>query len=700
MEESEKGPGLSAKEIESIADRLNSGQYLPEYLRSRLFQTQQEAELGYAAKVPRSRVLSETMAVPLQTMKRFGEPADGWTNKLIFGDNLQVLKELLEMKARGELVNADGSHGVRLCYIDPPFATKREFQGSKGQAAYRDKVEGATFVEFLRKRLVLIYELLADDGSLYLHLDTKKVHYLKVVLDEIFRGDNFIGEIVWKRVAGHGDAKRWSPVHEAILCYTKTASFVWNAPKVPLTEEYTGSKYVHDDGDGRGLYRLDNLTSPNPRPNMTYEWQGFEPPPKGWRYSRSTMDALDADGRIHKPNDKSKRPQLRRYLEESEGRAVDDVWTDIPPVNSQAIERLGYPTQKPLALLERIIDSSSNPGDLVLDGFVGSGTTAMAAEQLGRRWIGIDSGKLAIYTTQGRLLKDAGQGEGAPTLATAAAFDVCSAGLYDNTLLEQLQPDEYKAFALELFGCRPDEQVINGIEMAGKRSSDPVHVFPYTDTDADMGRDYIASLEARLRELHSGPCYVIAPASRCDPGLFEDVIDVGSITFFILRIPYSVIEALHQRRFEKLRQPTGAKAINDPIDAFGFDFVRVPEVAASYKMAPNLLVAEVRSFFRGNLDPDDRDLAENAGRDDLAMVMLDRDWDGEVFQISDYWFGEALEKSAWKFSMPLAECGESVLVIYIDTHGNERREAIDLDALREKSAPKKKSKPKSAAKNA
>lgn len=697
MEESENGPGLDADEIAEVAKRLSAGQYLPEYLRDRLFQTQQEAELGYAAKVPRSRVLSETMAVPLQVMKRFGEPSGDWTNKLIFGDNLQVLKELLEMKGRGELVNSDGSHGVRLCYIDPPFATKREFQGSKGQAAYRDKVEGAAFVEFLRKRLILIYELLADDGTLYLHLDTKNVHYMKVVLDETFRRDNFIGEIVWKRVAGHGDAQRWSPVHETILCYTKSASFVWNAPKIPLTAEYTGVKYVHDDGDGRGLYRLDNLTSPNPRPNMTYEWQGFEPPAKGWRYSRATMDALDADGRIHKPDDRGKRPQLKRYLEESEGRAVDDVWTDIPPVNSQAIERLGYPTQKPLALLERIIDASSNPGDLVLDGFVGSGTTAMAAEQLGRRWIGIDSGKLAIYATQGRLLKEAGQGESAPSLSTTAAFDVCAAGLYDNTLLEQLPPDEYTAFALELFGCRPETHAVGGIEMAGTRSGDPVHVFPYTETDADMGHEYFESLEERLRDLHSGPFYVIAPASRCDPGLFADVVDVGAITFFILRIPYSVIEALHQRHFETLRQPTEASAINDPIDAFGFNFVRPPEVVASHKNVRDSLTVEIKSFFRGGLDPDDRDSVENAGRGDLAMVMVDRNWDGAIFQISDYWFGDALADTGWMLSLPLSECGTRVLVIYIDTHGNERRESLDVAALRKRPAKKKASAAKSGA---
>ncbi len=175
-------------------------------------------------------------------------------------------------------------------------------------------------------------------------------------------------------------------------------------PREPLDEGYASSKYVNDDGDGRGPYMLDNVTSPNPRRNMTYEWQGFAPPAKGWRYSVATMNELDADGRIYKPADKTKRPRLKRYLEENQGHVVDDVWDDIPPVNSQTVERSGYDTQKPLVLLERIIEASSNPGDVVADVFCGSGTTVVAAERLDRRWVGCDLGRFAIHTTRKRLL--------------------------------------------------------------------------------------------------------------------------------------------------------------------------------------------------------------------------------------------------------------------------------------------------------
>jgi len=289
--------------------------------------------------------------------------------------------------------------------------------------AYRDTWSGgrASYLRVMYERLVLMHELLTGDGSLYLHCAPNVSHYLKVLCDEIFGVENFRAEIVWKRVSGHGDAKKWSPVHEVILHYSKGARFVWNPPREPLSDAYAGTKYVHDDDDGRGVYRLDNLTSPNPRPNMTYEWQGFPPPPKGWRYSRETMAELDADGRIHKPADKTKRPQLKRYLAQNEGHLVDDVWDDIPPVNSQAVERTGYGTQKPLALLQRIIEASSNPGDLVADVFCGSGTTLVAAEQLGRRWIGCDLGRFAVHTTRKRLLR----------IPDSRPFDIKNLGAYE-----------------------------------------------------------------------------------------------------------------------------------------------------------------------------------------------------------------------------------------------------------------------------
>ncbi|MGH2868282.1 MAG: site-specific DNA-methyltransferase [Solirubrobacteraceae bacterium] len=386
----------------------------------------------------------ERLSLPFQTVERINESRatrerdsgslfaarsgdDGIRNQLIWGDNKLVMSSLL----------AEFAGQVRLIYIDPPFDTGTDFSFRVGvgdgtltkspsvleEHAYRDTWSRgrASYLRVMYERLVLIHELLTADGSLYLHCAPNVSHYLKVLCDEIFGGENFRAEIAWKRVSGHGDARKWSPVHEVILHYSKGASFVWNPPREPLDERYISDKYNRDDGDGRGPYQLDNLTSPNPRPNMTYEWEGFAPPAKGWRYSLATMTELDADGRIYKPSDKTKRPRLKRYLEESEGHLVDDVWDDIPPVNSQAVERTGYETQKPLALLERIIEASSDAGDLVADVFCGSGTTLVAAEQLGRRWIGCDLGRFAVHTTRKRILR----------IPDSRPFDIKNLGMYE-----------------------------------------------------------------------------------------------------------------------------------------------------------------------------------------------------------------------------------------------------------------------------
>jgi adenine-specific DNA-methyltransferase len=300
----------------------------------------------------------------------------------------------------------------------------------------------------------LLSELLSPTGSLYVHLDWHVASYVRAVLDEVFGAVNFQNEIVWKRTTAHGDSHTWSHVTDMILFYTKSSNFTWNTPYGEHNEEYLDSKYTHDDGDGR-LYQLDNLTSPNPRPNMTYEWKGYAPPAFGWRYSTETMAKLDAEGRIWYPDDKSKRPRLKRYLDESKGRLIDNLWLDIPPVNSQAEDRTGYRTQKPDALLERIIETSSNADDLVFDCFVGSGTTAVVAEKLGRRWIGCDMGRFAVHTTRKRLL----------AIPNVRRFVVQNLGKYERQLWQEAEFGEsaasrtaaYRRFILDLYHAKPIE---------------------------------------------------------------------------------------------------------------------------------------------------------------------------------------------------------------------------------------------------
>jgi site-specific DNA-methyltransferase (adenine-specific) len=360
-------------------------------------------------------------------------------NKLLYGDNLYYLRELER-------------ETVDLIYLDPPFNSKSNYnllyrtpQGDAVQAqttAFRDtwwwdtpaarafddvvasgsaaapimvalksylgESDLMAYLAMMAVRLIEMRRLLKPTGSLYLHCDPTASHYLKLLLDGIFGFEKFQNEIIWKRTTTHSDSKTWSRVADTILFYTKGKDFTWTTPREAHSDEYIATKYNHDDGDGR-KYMLDNMTSPNPRPNMMYEWRGFPFPAKGWRYSKETMAKLDKVGRVWYPTDKegehdtTKRPRLKRYLAEQEGGVMGTIWNDIYPVNSQAKERMGYPTQKPVALLERILAASSKPGQVVLDPFCGCGTTIEAAQRLGRQWIGMDVTHHAIDVIEGRL---------------------------------------------------------------------------------------------------------------------------------------------------------------------------------------------------------------------------------------------------------------------------------------------------------
>lgn len=419
------------------------------------------------------------------------------TNVLYYGDNLDILRRYVP----------DGS--VDLVYLDPPFNSNRAYNvifkdesgrksdaqivafedtwhwGPAAEAAYAYLTNTArhggrvpdavsTVIAGLRagigtnqltaylvemaSRLVELRRALKVTGSLYLHCDPTASHYLKVVLDAVFGPVNFRSDITWQRTNVHSDSKSWSAVTDTLLYYVKDARqpFTWNPIHASNAEEHVKTKYRHRDADGR-LYMLSDMTSPNPRPNMMYEWKGHASPPLGWRYERATMERLDREGLIWYPNSKSKRPRLKRHLDESEGRLLTNVWTDIDPINSQAKERLGYPTQKPVALLDRIVSASSNPGDVVLDPFCGCGTALIASHALGRKWIGVDITYLSIAVMRARLKDSFGLAEvevvGQPTeVASARELAEAPHGRY-----------QFQWWALGLVDAKP----LGGVEKKG-----------------------------------------------------------------------------------------------------------------------------------------------------------------------------------------------------------------------------------------
>ena len=361
-------------------------------------------------------------------------------NHLYYGDNLAVLRESI------------AAESVDLIYLDPPFNSKRDynllFKSPKGHESeaqieafedtwhwneqaerefdellHQPNTDVAAMMQALRgflgendlmayltmmaNRLLELHRVLKPTGSLYLHCDPTASHYLKIVLDGVFGKEQFRNEIVWKRTSTHSSAKRCGPVHDVIFFYTRTDDYLWN----PQYDDHrTDDTLRHDlsvDEQGR-KYRLSDLTGAGTRKGSSGQpWRGFSPTDRGrhWITTIEKLDVMAAGGSIRFSND-GKWPRQIKFQDESLGRAIGDVWDNIGPINSAAAERLGYPTQKPLALLERIISESSNEGDVVLDPFCGCGTAVHAAQKLGRKWIGIDITHLAISLIEKRL-KDA-----------------------------------------------------------------------------------------------------------------------------------------------------------------------------------------------------------------------------------------------------------------------------------------------------
>ncbi len=360
-------------------------------------------------------------------------------NTLFYGDNLPILRDYIP------------DESVDLIYLDPPFNSRRTYNvlfkdesglDSEAQiAAFEDtwhwtrqteetyhelvtqapdrvsKMIGAlrdfigenqmmAYLVMMAARLLELHRVLKPTGSLYLHCDPTASHYLKTMMDTIFGPENFRNEIIWQRTLAKGLMSRRLPNnHDILLCYQKSEAATWNNDKMFIPydpndlSERTANKYRYRDEDGR-LYRLDNLVNPNPdRPNLEYEFLGVR---RVWRWTKERMQAAYESGLVVQTKPGAV-PQLKRYLDEQRGLPIGDVWVDIPPINSQAKERLGYPTQKPLDLLERIIEASSNKGDWVLDPFCGCGTTIAAAQKLDRRWIGIDISHLAMALQKYRL---------------------------------------------------------------------------------------------------------------------------------------------------------------------------------------------------------------------------------------------------------------------------------------------------------
>jgi len=417
-------------------------------------------------------------------------PAD---NLLYYGDNLDVLRRHV----------ADES--VDLVYLDPPFKSDqsynvlfREQDGSRSEAqikafddtwqwdrgaaaAYHETVEAGgkvseamqafrlflgdsdmlAYLAMMAPRLLELRRVLRDSGSLYLHCDPTASHYLKLLLDAVFGPERFINEIIWKRYGAHNDSRTYGRVHDVLLFYSASNVRTFNKQHEPYSEEYVAERFRFSDPDGR-RWAEQNLASPNPRPNLTYPFTAkngvtYAPPVNGWKYSKERMTELDKASRLHYPTKAGGRLRMKNYLDERIGVPIQDVWTDLISIGGTSPERLGYPTQKPEALLERIIASSSNEGDTVLDPFCGCGTTIAAAQRLGRRWIGIDITHLAIGLIKTRLADAYGSEAKYQTIGEPTTIE-------DAEVLAESDQYQFQAWALGLVHARQGGPIKKGAD--------------------------------------------------------------------------------------------------------------------------------------------------------------------------------------------------------------------------------------------
>ena len=575
---------LTDAEQRDLAMLIQQGKPLPEKYRFILFEHKSEVELVWSGK---TRDVCTTV-LPFQTLEHIdearaetktqgemfdsrGRQLHGWSNKLIWGDNKLILSSLKAGALRRQIEDAGG---LKLIYIDPPFDVGADFSmdievGGETfhkeanlleQIAYRDTWgRGAdSFISMLYERLILMRDLLTHDGSIYVHMGPAKSHLVRAVLDEVFGRDRCLREVIWKRVSSRSHGSYYPATHGSILFYAKTERVIWNQLYEPLDGEYVQSKYRHQDSDGR-KFRTGNCLNQNPdRPNLTFEWNGHV---RTWRWTKDKMQALHEAGRLIYT--KSGVPEYKRYLDESEGVALQSVWTDINPVNSQAREDTDYPTQKPEALLDRIIRASSNEGDLVADFFCGSGTTAAVAEKLGRKWIAADLGKFAVHTTRKRLIgvqrerKAAGKG--------CCAFEVLNLGRYERQAYmnvggrlnekqkaEALAQKEYEfrelillAYRAIVFGGNEGNQPQDGF-FHGARNGRLIVIGPI---NLPVGRLFVEEVITECRK--RGASRVDVLAFEFEMGLFPAVLEEARGKGVDLTPKYIPAEVFDKRAVDK-----------------------------------------------------------------------------------------------------------------------------------------------------
>ena len=577
---------LTDNEIRDINRYLEKGKPLPEKYRFLLFEDKREVELVWNGKT--SEVCN--VVLPFQVIEQVDEPREekavklqmelfdmqtgrqikGWNNKLIWGDNKLILSSLKNGPLREE-IEAQG--GIKLIYIDPPFDVGANFSmdieiggetltkkpGILEEIAYRDTWgKGAdSFISMIYERLVLMRDLLADDGSIYVHCDYRVNSYIRLVLDEVFGGKNLKNEIIWRRKGGTalGDMRQLSTAYDSLYWYVHSDAYTFNQVWKPAPEDYIKQQFRYSDSDGR-RYMINVMRSPSPRPNLRYNYKGYKTPPNGWAVPLETMEKMDRENRLHFPNSKDKQIYKKIYLDEYLGQKVNNLWIDISTLKGSAAEIVGYPTQKPEALLERIIKASSSENDVIADFFCGSGTTLAVAEKLNRKWIGSDLGKFAIHTTRKRMIGV--QRQLKKENKSWRAFEILNLGRYERqhyigvnpNLREQekqkqLEAKEKDFLNLILHAYRA-EAVSQFKTFRGKKGGRLVAIGP---VNLPVTRLFVEEIILECRQKHITRVDILG--FEFEMGLFPNILDEAKTKGIDLAMKYIPRDVFDKRAVEK-----------------------------------------------------------------------------------------------------------------------------------------------------
>ncbi len=572
---------LTEQEQQEIIRFLESGKPLPDKYRFLLFDDKREVELVWNGKT--GEVCN--VVLPFQVIEQVDEPRSeqpaslqlglfdtdargrqlkGWTNKLIWGDNKLILSSLKNGPLREEI---EKQGGIKLIYIDPPFDVGADFSmdieigddtftkrpNVLEELAYRDTWgRGAdSFIAMIYERLVLMRDLLAEDGSIYVHCDPRVNSYIRSCCDEIFGRDNFANEIVWKRADAHADASGFGKIHDLIYFYSKGEKKAWNQQFVPYTEEYVKKQYRYVDEKGRRFLSRSLTADGLSGGGYTYEWNGQT---RLWRCPQKTMERYEAEERLTYTGKGLVR--YKQYLEEMPGMPVQSIWDTFTKIHHLANERVDYPTQKPEPLLERIIASSSNEGDLIADFFGGSGTTAAVAEKLGRKWITSDLGKFAIHTTRKRLIGVQRQlkTEDKPY----RAFEILNLGRYERQhyigvnpnlreVEKQKQLEEKEAAFLDLILRAYRAEKTDGFAtFHGKKAGRLVVIGP---VNMPVTRLFVEEVILECRKKHITKVDILG--FEFEMGLFPNVLDEAKAKGIDIAPKYIPADVFDKRAVEK-----------------------------------------------------------------------------------------------------------------------------------------------------